>query len=474
MKSRFTLVALLALGLGFTACEDAFNEKDAIEAQKELLTMKYQNEMELEKLRQTAATALKQLEYTNLIAQLKLEDSLTRAGEVAAKRQTYSFRVLDMDKSTPIEGASVSVASEGQIQTASTDASGFVTFADLVLYDGSLFQITKEGYAATKINKAAISSTLPVFLWNTAEATNEVKGQLFVETDLTNSVAEVAPANVLVTANVWFESTYNDWGYIVEFPGRTDASGKYSIDLPNSPDGSYWLSFHPITANQKLYISGSEDAGNSAKSFPNVLPSIATVNTDFSAYDPYELNDDYNRPYWYSGIAQPSMTYYLQFAADAAGVVAYANTGVSTSQMTDGSGNYEISGLSVSEVLTPGNAQLKYAKNATISVSLVDWTGKYVKDAPILVAYTDENGNLRAVNNSFVDFKRNVDNTIASGAKGVLVKRLSTAPNEGYFNYWENLINTSSTSDRFRVEGEQVIVKNFTYGVGYNREKVVY
>jgi hypothetical protein len=469
MKSRFTLVALLALGLGFTACEDAFNEKDAIEAQKELLTLKYQNEMELEKLRQSATTALEQLKFANAIAQIKLEDSLTRAGEAAAKRQSYSLRVLDYNTSTPIEGATVTVASEGVSHTATTDASGFVVMHDLVLYDGSLFQVVKDGFAATSISKASLSNNSPAYLWNTSKATNVIKGKLFIESDLTNATAETVPAGVLVTARVWVSGADEDYGYSVEFPATTSAAGTYSINVPDSPGNSYYLRINDIAADQKLYISGSEDNGNSAQAFPNALPQVATVKTNF------RINP-------YNSYPQPSTAYYLKFEADSAnGVVAYANVGVGSEMLSDGTGNYQISGLNVYNYSTPENARLKYAKNDTIAVTLVDWTGKMVKNAPKLVAYTDANGalsytyNTSNVNGSYVDFVRKADGSIAEGARGTLYKSLSSGPNKnGSYNFEESVI-VSEYYDRYvYVSGGQVIVKNFSFDTGYNRDKVIY
>jgi hypothetical protein len=482
MKSRFTLVALLALGLGFTACEDAFNEKDAIEAQKELLTLKYQNEMELEKLRQSATTALKQLEYTNLIAQIKFEDSLRKANnkEEASKR-SYTITVNDVSSGIPVAGATVSVISEGTARTAETNELGIAIFDNLLIYYGAHFQVTKEGYAATLVSNT-FNSSYNVRLWNVADAKNEVKGKVYIETDLTNAIAETAPANALVTATVEVPATGNVPSYKVQFPTTTDASGNYSITLPDAPSNvPYTFTFGQVAADQKLYINYTQDDAN--KEFPNALPRVATLKTYFGLY-----SSSANYP-WGAGLRS---SLYVKFQADTLGNVAYARLPIYETY-DNGSGSYifknnwvtssgtsgefALEGIYLveSEVAEPeGVSRLAFNPNDTITVTLVDYSGNYfttAATAPKLVAYTNGSGEIKNSPNTqgIIDFVRKANGELVDGAKGKFKKD----PEFAILNRPDFSINTGSAT-LFDVKGGTTIIRNFSYGTGSFREKAAF
>jgi hypothetical protein len=558
MKRNFVYATFLALSLSMSACEmDTFNEQDAIAAQKELMNTKYQNETELEKLRGTAATALEQLRYTNALAELRLNDELSRgavaalevarqadalalesarqanalalqnnaneaaltaakakaeadaaaaakAAEVAENarlqqaRQDYSVAVIDVNTRAPLADADVSVASEGKMISLKTNAAGVANFQGLVLYPISRFNISKTGFTTASITANELGSAA-IGLLNTAEAKNELKGKLFLETDLTNVSAETAPANVLVTAST--NISQGNSSYRLQYAARTNAAGEYSLKVPDAPNG-YTMDFEQIAAEQKLYVNGVEDnAVNANVGFPYYLPSLATVKTYFDVKNPLVLSvPNSNSTYYYYNNSMYNNRFYFKVPADLSGDVAYFNaTGVGTSSA--GSGNeYRITDLNYgSAPMTTGNGPLKYAPNATLDVELVDWTGRYVKDAPKLVVYTNSQGNLIYNNlyytsassyvysNGYLHFKRQSPvtsgaSTLVAGAQGIFKMADDNHPNAYYyqynstyygFNFYGTPVN-ASTVYTINPQSGMIIVRNFYYGVGFSRERGVF
>jgi hypothetical protein len=161
MKLKFTRLFLVALAIYATGCsKDEFSEADAVAAQKELLNLK-----------QKGANALQQLINTAALEQIKLNDSLARAGVVAAAKQDYSVAVVDVVTNSPLADADVIVSSEGKAFSSKTNAQGIATFSALYLFPTSVFLITKSGYAATQVMRKDITSGTAK-LWNTAELSN--------------------------------------------------------------------------------------------------------------------------------------------------------------------------------------------------------------------------------------------------------------------------------------------------------------
>jgi hypothetical protein len=463
MKSRFTLVALLALGLGFTACEDAFNEKDAIEAQKELLNLKHEHN-----------TALSKLQHANKLAQIAFEDSIAKAGGTILSSRSYTLRVTDVATNAPLADATVMVTSQGKAITATTDASGIAIYENLQIYAGSSFLVTKDGYAATSV---AASPQMNVSLWNTTDAKNVVKGKVYVETDLTNSLAETVPSGSLVSAAVNVPS--GNGSYTVYFPTTTDASGNYTLNLPDAPSsGSYEMHFPQISAEQKLYVNYTEEDASTL--FPNVLPRVTTLKTYF------ELNNS-NADYPFGSELVSSL--YIKFEADTLGKVAYARLPIyetfdwgsgtdifknSWVKSSGASGEFAleeawIESYEVAE--TDGVSRLAFKANDTIAVSLVDYSGNYITAAPKLVAYTNGDGQITSSPNTkgIIDFARNADGTEVTGAKGKFKKDPELAIVNGT---QRDLV--SDNKFVYGVKDGSVHVRNYYYSTGSSREKVVY
>ncbi|RZL14732.1 MAG: hypothetical protein EOO89_15675, partial [Pedobacter sp.] len=278
MKLKFTRLLLVVLAIYATGCsKDEFSEADAIAAQKELLNLKYQHELDLETLKQKGATALQQLLNTAAMEQLRLNDSLARAGVVAAAKQDYSVAVVDVVTNAPVVDADVVVSSEGKVFAGKTNAQGVASFTALYLFPTSTFLITKTGYAATQIMRQDVTLGTAK-LWNTAELLNEISGTLFIETDLTNTTPEKVGAQVLVTATTSIPNGFNS-NYSISFPTFTTGTGEYALKLPAAPYG-YALTFGQIEADQKMYVNTFP--GDQPNQSIFTLPVITTVKTYFA------------------------------------------------------------------------------------------------------------------------------------------------------------------------------------------------
>jgi hypothetical protein len=472
MNKNFVYASFLAAALSMTACDmDTFNEQDAINAQKELLTLKYTNETELEKLRQAATTALEQLKFTNLLEQMRLQYELQEEGkdaDIARARQDYSIFVTDMNNNLPLVDVEVSVASEGQVKTVKTNASGIAVFDDLALPNNSRFIITKEGYAAASIAANELGSS-PVSLMNIAEANriNTIQGKVFIETDLTNETPETVPANTLVTAVVYVDNGSGD-GYNLEFPTRTDENGNYTLKLPDAYN-SYTLKFANLSAGQKLYVNGAKDNGAQSLAFPETLPRVETINTHFSM----DNIENVSMPYLQNRFDEP---FYYRFEADTLGKVGYSSADANFSATGDIEGEYKITSLYGGYPVQANGSALKFKKNDTIAVTLVDFSGKLIKDAPKLVAYTNGNGQVYAKVNGgqYIYFSTNQAGVEAEKAGGVFKSYPESASYNEWTAPWAAPIQHGNDRSFYNLQGGKTMTRNFTYGFGYNRDKEAY
>lgn len=475
MNSKFTLLITMAFIILFASCsKNNFNERDAIAAQKDLLNLKYQHELDLETLKQKGATALQQLLNAAALEQLKLNDSLTTKNAINARKADYSIVVVDVVTNAPVADADVTVSSEGKIYSAKTGAQGVATFTALYLFPTSTFLISKTGYAATRILQQYATSG-PVRLWNTSESSNEISGNLFIETDLTNLTPEKVGANVLVTASATIPTSSYGGSYTVSFPTYTTADGAYSIKVPAAPNG-YSLSFEQITADQKLYVNATDD--DAITSFPNSLPRLTTIKTYFNV-------NTFNAPL-------PTVTnyYYFKFSPDKTGRILYLPGSYSynynqifASSIGD---KYQVERLNISNYNYNGTYvdvnTYNYDANAKIDVQLVDVAGNIIQSAPQLAGLTGTNGKLlnytSAENGTgYVHLKRSDAGVILD--KGLLLK---ANVYDNYLNLYNLNFNTNlNTSSNRQIspsflsinKGDKKVI-NFYYGSGDSRVKQVY
>ncbi|MCX2483078.1 hypothetical protein [Pedobacter sp. MR2016-24] len=477
MKLKFTRLILVALAIYVAGCsKDEFSEADAIAAQKELLTLKYQHELDLETLKQKGANALQQLTNTAALEQLKLNDSLARAGAIAAAKQDYSVAVTDVVTNAPIADADVIVSSEGKLFSSKTNAQGVAMFSSLYLFPTSTFLITKTGYAATHVMCKDITLGTAK-LWNTAELLNEISGTLYIDTDLTNSSAEKVGGNVLVSASTNIPNGFNG-SYSVSFPTFTTPTGTYSLKLPAAP-GLYTLSFGQIEADQKLYVYGTED--NEANPIPFQLPFVTSVKTYFNV-------NIYNAP-----VPAVNSPVYLKFPKDKSGREMYlqvnANYNSNSIFLSSISDGYQVERLNISNYnYYNGNYydlnQSTYDANVKLDVSVIDITGTIIKSQPLLSATTNASGKIANYSSAeggygYVHLRRDANGVLVPNAKGLISKATlyDTSQNLYVLSYNLNLNVTNnlgiSTTYFLANKGDKKVV-NFYYGSGDSRTKRIF
>jgi hypothetical protein len=476
MKLKFTRLLFVILAIFASGCsKDEFSEADALAAQKELLNLKYQHELDLETLKQKGANALQQLMNTAALEQLRLNDSLSRAGAIAAAKQDYSVAVVDVVSNAPIADADVTVSSEGKVFNGKTNAQGIASFNALYLFPTSTFMITKTGFAATQIMQKDLTFGTAK-LWNTADLSNEISGTLYIETDLTNAVPEKVAANVLVTASTaipnGFSSTYN-----VSFPTYTVAGGTYSLKLPAARSG-YNLTFGQIEADQKMYVNSiiADEAG----SLPLTLPFVTTIKTYFNV-------NSFNAPI-------PSVTtgIFLKFPKDKLGKDYYIPVNPNYNNnyvfLSGVSGAYQVERLNINNYNYYNGSyydlnQSTYDPNVKLDVELIDITGTIIKASPLLSASTNNAGKLLNTNSpeggyGYVHLKRDANGEISANGKGIIAKATlyDTYQNIYVLNNGTNLNLASNVgiSQNYLLpnKGDKKVV-NFYYGAGDSRVKQV-
>lgn len=251
----YIFVALMLTGVMSSCTKSAFDELEALTAQKDLLDYKFQQEITLEKLRQTGATALEQVKYQFAINTLKYNDSLTANSN---RSRDISVYVQEINTTSPLAGATVSIpTTNGTLISAVTDKNGLAFFAEsktTFVPERTAVFVSKEGYASTSLNGlSSITNTANVFLWNQDKkvAGNTLKGKVNIELDLTNTAAEAA-AKMLV--NVYTLVTINGKEQRIDWSTLTDANGNYSIALPDLNNNLYFA-HNSIDSTSSLYIN---------------------------------------------------------------------------------------------------------------------------------------------------------------------------------------------------------------------------
>ena len=476
MKSKFTICLMMVAAIFIASCtKDSFSERDAINAQKELLNLKYQHELDLETLKQRGATALQQLMNAAALQQLKINDSLATASSINAKKQDYSVVVVDVFTNAPVADADVTVSSQGKLFTLKTSAQGVATFTSLYLFPTSAFLITKTGYAATQILQQNITNG-NVGLWNTTDLSNEISGTLFIDTDLTTAAAEKVGANVLVTASTTVQNGQVG-SYTVYFPTFTTATGTYAIKVPAAPNG-YALTFEQVVADQKLYVNSTEN--DAVKTFPSSLPRLQTIKTNFNV-NTYSAR-----------VPLIENQYYFKFSPDKNGKVFYMPGYYYSTQnnqvlLSSVNNKFQIERLNVNyynNQQTPDLNTYFYDINSTVDVELVDITGNIIETPPILAAYTNSFGKVAYTysqegGSGYIHLKRQDTYTLVPNAKGVILKGyLYDTFNNTYSMANNNSINFSTSryvnNQYLSVSKGDKKVINFYYGSGESRALEVY
>ncbi|MGY0040329.1 hypothetical protein [Pedobacter sp. NJ-S-72] len=350
-----------------------------------------------------------------------------------------------------------------------------VTFSSLYLFPTSTFLISKTGYAATQILQRNITQGAAK-LWNTTDLSNEISGTLYIETDLTNATSEKVGANVLVTASSTIQGG-TAGSYTVYFPSYTTADGAYSIKVPASPAG-YNLSFEQIAADQKLYVSATED--DAIPSFPNSLPRITTIKTYFNV-------NAFN-----ATVPSGVSAYYFKVAPDKAGKTLYAqgynpNYNYYSNQvfLSATGSKYQMERVVSNNYnnTIPDLNQYNYEPNTKVDVELVDITGSIIQTAPKLIATVGSNGKLTYTysnegGSGYFQLKRDDAGNLLPDAKGAFLR---AALYDQYSNSYSLNFNSLNIAVNRQINNTSLLmnkgdkkVVNFYYGSGESRVKQVY
>ncbi len=178
----------------------------------------------------------------------------TILGETTSR--DISIYVQEINTTRPLAGATVSIPTTGGTAiSAVTDANGLAIFSrsrtTFVPSPASVF-VSKDGYVSgSTIN--SVENTATLFLWNLNKnvAGNTMRGKVFIETDLTNTTAEVAPRkqiNFFTFVNINGNDQRFDWTTV------TDANGNYSIALPDLQNTLY-VAHSSFDSTSTMYIN---------------------------------------------------------------------------------------------------------------------------------------------------------------------------------------------------------------------------
>lgn len=207
---KFIVLALIA-GLSFNSCEkDTFTEEDAMQA----------------------------LQEVDLI-------------------------IAVTDKSNfdlPLDSATISTVIDGITVEKTTDATGMVTFENIKIGGNLNVYVSKANYTKTfttvsttpnDYRQATVSATVSIYSL-ADENLVTVKGQLTIETDLTNRTREVV---VGTEVRVYNSNLPN--GSAKAFVGASDAEGKYEVKVPVNSTGSdyIYVRFYSIEAMRTAGVS---------------------------------------------------------------------------------------------------------------------------------------------------------------------------------------------------------------------------
>jgi hypothetical protein len=143
-----------------------------------------------------------------------------------------------------VDGATVSTVIDGVNVEKTTDATGLVTFEDVNIGGNLNIYVTKADYTTTfttvnttpsDYRQATVSASVSVYSL-ADESLVTVKGQLTIETDLTNRTKEVVEG-----AEVKVYNQYLPNGGAKAFIGISDAEGKYEIKVPVNSTGNDYI-----------------------------------------------------------------------------------------------------------------------------------------------------------------------------------------------------------------------------------------
>ena len=327
--ANFMLFVLLGAVLFVTSCKkDPFSEKDALQAQKELLAQKFGYDLAianvslqiqragdsariaiqnlansgataLEKERLASQLALKLADFNYLLAELRAKDSLSRIQDYVTNIggvRSYQIRVIDFTTKAPINGATVKVLPWGASAFASvkTNSDGLAIMNNVIIDPQAIFYALDENTgvtsATTMVRRQDLSGvtvgtgnpTMEVFRFGTG-LTTTVSGSLRARADLTTAAAFNFGAGRTINATTDLTApngTVSAPAVRWSFTTLTNASGGYSFTFPR---GAYTWSIAPavtsVSAMQKMYVNYVDGVENPFTTLPRLDSMTVTFST---------------------------------------------------------------------------------------------------------------------------------------------------------------------------------------------------
>jgi hypothetical protein len=304
MKKQFIKNFLIITGIFSVvvwSCKDDFTEEDLLTQQSEI---NQQNQAYADSL---AAAQQAHADSMNL-RRVQYTITVYNASIAAANTGGRTTGV------TALDGASVSITTNGAVQTLTTDANGMVVFENVPLGSVagtvSLADFTTVHFISNLRTPPSsdpllqAGTLIPLFA-TSGENTATISGKATYEGNLLNNTEETVPDETVVSFMIdiedpSFESAYlnreqafNDLGQLssIAFEGNfttTTTGGAYSIELPAAPQGLvYKISFSDFTADQTIAINNyiNEPAGS--------VRDVVTIPTLFSQSRASAMTGDY-------------------------------------------------------------------------------------------------------------------------------------------------------------------------------------
>jgi hypothetical protein len=364
------------------------------------LMQQYQNNASIYKLQDSlakaSAAASAATSQNNSIALQKFYDSLqaarTNATTLASLKHNYSFKVTDLITSKAIAGATVSAFSyvSNSLVTSTTDVNGVATFTAAIFDPASYYYVNNTGYSFASGIIGSNNYTFTSALWNITNVNNTIKGQVVADLDFTNGDAVEGVAGQLISFSLTFG------GQINTFPTVTDASGNYSVKVPDAPSGFNYSAniSNQITVMQKMYVHYERGVDNPQTTTPYIDSMNTVLQLNGAPYGNFfQSQVDLTNYYSPNNYTVPSAgAFYYSLPADINGnkVISYPSLGSGNFINTNPTGLLGVTTTSALNGLTWIFATTSYAytPNSTISASLIDLSGTFIQTAPSISAKT--------------------------------------------------------------------------------------
>lgn len=313
--TTYAMYALLGVVLLASSCKkDPFSEKEALQAQRELLAQKFSYDLaianvglqiqrvsdsakiaiqnlvnkgatDLEKERLNSELALRLAEFNYLLQELRFRDSLTRVNNYVNSiggSRSYRIRVIDAITGSPINNASVRVLPWGtsQFTSVKTTADGFAIFNNIILDEQAIFYGVDDNTGVTSatsmVRRFSIDQdpTIRIYRVTSSTPVTRVTGTLSANLDLTNSTSENLGAGHTVFVETEITSLVNGGvsgpRTVWSFSGITNTSGTYSVNVPRGY--IYTVTPVPSTSSffQRMYVNYFEGSDNQLIATPRI------------------------------------------------------------------------------------------------------------------------------------------------------------------------------------------------------------